>query len=118
MRLYLVTVEGTQKFDKTWQIAPLVSLRSLIKRGPNLLMPMAGDEVELELPDGQVVLARVESFGVEAWRDSEGNFHTNMDPSDPYLTLTIACDADLDEIPPGTEIWQSNARPSPASDAT
>ena len=82
------------------------------------MMPMAGDELELRLPDGHVLTGFVESFGVDAWSDSEGNFYTNMDPSDPMLTLTIRCDADVTEVPLGTEIWLSDASSGSASDAS
>jgi hypothetical protein len=115
MRFHLVTVEGTQQFDETWTIAPLVPLRTL---PPTLIMPMAGDELELRLPDGPILTAIVESFGVDAWQDEEGNFYTNMDPSDPSLTLTIRYDSGVGEIPPGTEIWLSNASSGSGSDAS
>ena len=110
MRIHLVTVEGTQRYEDEWTIAPLVRLQTLSEHGPALMMPMAGDAVELRLPDGQVTRGHIVSFGMSVWQDSEGNFFTNMDPSDPSLTLTIRCDAGLAEIPPGTGVWLPNAK--------
>ena len=110
MRFHLVTVEEAQQFGKTWRIMPSMLLRSLLERAPKLMMPMAGEEIELRLPDGRVTTALISSFGVDAWKDSEGNLHINTDPSDPSLTLTITGISDIGEVPPGTEIWMSNAR--------
>lgn len=114
MRFHLLTSEGAQRIDDVWQIAPSVPLHNLPS---TLMMPMTGDEIELRLPDGRVITAHIASFGVDVWKDSEGNFYTNSDFSDPSLTLTITCDADLEEMPPGTEVWLSNATFSSASDA-
>jgi hypothetical protein len=105
-----MTAEGAQQFGQAWRITPTVPLRDLIERGPTLMMPMAGEEVELRLPDGHVMMAHIASFGIDAWKDSEGNLYTNSDPSDPSLTLTITCDADVTDIPSGTEIWLPNAK--------
>jgi hypothetical protein len=118
MRFHLLTVEGAQQFGETWRIAPAVPLRILMERGPTLMMPMAGEEIELRLPDGQLLTALIASFGVDAWKDSEGNLFINTDPSDPSLTLTITCNSDVGEVPPGTEVWLSNARSSSASEAS
>ena len=114
MRLYLLTVEETERSGDSLTIAPKVRLRGFGEDVPNLMMPMTGDEVELRLPDGRVTTARIASFGMDVWKDSEGNLYTNMDPSDPYLTLTITCDADSGEVPPGTEIWLPDARTASA----
>jgi hypothetical protein len=73
-------------------------------------MPMAGEELELRLPDGQVMTAHIRSFGIDAWRDSEGALYTTSEPADPSLTLTITCDSGVDVVPQGTEIWLPNAR--------
>jgi len=118
MRFYLMTVEGTQQFGEKWRIAPTVLLRSLVERGPTLMMPMAGEEIELRLPVGRVMTAYISSFGIDSWKDSEGNFYTYSDPSDPSLTLTIRCDSDVEEVPSGTEIWLPNARTKSASQGT
>ena len=118
MRFHLLTVEGAQQFGQTWRIAPTVPLRSLSERGPKLMMPMSGEEVELQLPDGHVITAHIASFGIDAWKDSEGNLCIATDPANPSLTLTIRCDSDIEEVPPGTEIWQVNARFSSAADAS
>ena len=115
MRFYLVTVEGTQHVGDSWIVAPLVPLRSLNERGPSLIMPRAGEELELRLPDELVMIAHIASFGIDAWRDSEGNLYTNTDPADPSLTLTITCDSEVSEVPPGTEIWLKNARSAEVS---
>ena len=109
MRFHLVTVEETQQFEDEWTIAPLVPLRSLSERAPGLMMPMAGDDVELQLPDGSIMTARIVSFGVSVWKASDGNFYTNSDLTAPSLTLTIKCDPDVGDIPPGTQIWLPNA---------
>jgi hypothetical protein len=71
---------------------------------------MAGNELELCLPDGRVRHAIVGGFGIEGWVSNEGNFHTNSDPSDPVLTLFIAGDLRIKDVPPGTEIWLSEAK--------
>ena len=117
MRFYLLTVEGTQRVGEIWRIAPAVSLRSLVERGPTLTVPMRGEEIELRLPDGQVRTALIAGFGVDVWKDSEGNLYTNTDPADPALTLTISCDSDVTEVPLGTEIWLPNAKSTSASEA-
>jgi hypothetical protein len=118
MRFHLVTVEGAQQSGETWRIAPSVPLRSLMERGPTLMMPMAGEDIELRLPDGRVMKAKIASFGIDAWKDSEGRLYTNTDPTDPALTLTITCNANVAEVPGGTEIWLPNARSNSASDAS
>jgi hypothetical protein len=110
MRFHLVTVDSAQPFGATWLIVPSVPLRTLLERGLTVMMPMPGEEIELRLPDGQIVTAHIASFGIDAWQDSEGNLYTNSDPSDPSLTLTIRCGPNLAEVPTGTEIWLPNAR--------
>jgi hypothetical protein len=110
MRFYLLTIEEAQKSGETWRIMPDVPLRTLIECGPKLTMPMMGEELELLLPDGQVMLASIASFGLGVWADGEGNLHTDSDPSDPALTLTITCDSGVSEIPAGTEVWLPNAK--------
>ena len=116
MRIHLLTIDMAQQFGQVWKITPSVRLRSLLERGPTLKMPMAGDEIELVLPDGQTITAFIASFGIDAWKDSEGNLYVNSDPADPSLTLTIMCESDLGGAPPGTEIWLRNARSDSASD--
>jgi hypothetical protein len=118
MRFHLLTVEGTQRFGDTWRIAPSMHLRSLLERGPTLMMPMSGEEIELRLPDGQVKPALIASFGIDAWTDSDGNLYTRSDRSDPSLTLTISCQSEIGEVPVGTEIWLSNARSHSASESS
>jgi hypothetical protein len=110
MRFYLLTVEEARKSGETWRIMPDVPLRRLIERGPKLMMPMMEEEIELLLPDGQVMPARIASFGVGVWEDSKGNFYTDREPSDPALTLTLTCDSHVDEIPVWTEVWLPNAK--------
>src|SRR5689334_11175832 len=114
MRYHLLTVEGTQQFDEMWRIVPSVPLRSL---PPKLMMPMAGEEIELRLPDGRVATAVIARFGVDAWKDNEGNLFISTDPSDPSLTLTITCGSDVGEVPSGTEIWLPNVRSDSTSEA-
>jgi hypothetical protein len=106
MRFHLVNVEDAQQHGEMWTIAPPVPLQSLPS---SMMMPMAGEEVELHFPDGSVVPALIASFGVDVWRDGEGNFYTNSDLSDPSLTLSVTCPSDIGEIPPGTEEWLTNA---------
>jgi hypothetical protein len=110
MRFYVLTIEEARKSGETWRITPDVPLRTLIERGPKLMMPMMGEELELLLPDGQVTKAHIASFGVGVWADGEGNFYTDRDPSDPALTLTLTCDSDVTGIPSGTEVWLPNAK--------
>lgn len=107
MRVHLVTVESVERFGEQWRIAPLIPLGSLPK---NIMMPMKGDEVELRLPDGGMKSGHIVGFGMGAWKGSDGKFYTNVDPYDPDLTLTITGDADLTELPPGTEIWLPDAK--------
>lgn len=114
MRFHLVTVEEARQDGETWTIAPLVPLQSLPS---SMMMPMAGDEIELHLPDGRVVPAVVAGFGVDVWSDGDGNFYTNSDLSDPSLTLTITCASDVEEVPPGTEVWLTNATFATAPEA-
>ena len=116
MRLHLLTVEGAQQIGKLWRIAPSIRLRSLGERAPRLMMPMAGEEIELRLPGGQAIPALIASFGVDAWKDGGGNLHVTTDPANPSLTLTITSDGDLGAPPPGTEIWLINARYGSASE--
>jgi hypothetical protein len=110
MRFYLLTVEEARKSGETWRIMPDAPLRTLVERGPKLIMPMTGEELELRLPYGQILAAHIANFGLGVWQDSEGNLHTDSDPSDPALTLTITCDSNVAEIPAGTEIWLPNAK--------
>jgi hypothetical protein len=110
MRCYLLTVENSSQLGNRLRVLPPVPAHSLIERAPGLLMPMAGDELELRLPDGRVGHAIVGSFGVELWRSEEGDFYTTSDPSDPVLTLTIAGDLRPKDVPAGTEIWLSEAK--------
>jgi hypothetical protein len=114
MRIHLVTVEGAEQVDDYWEIAPLVPLSSLGQHGTGLMMPMAGDDLELLLPDGNTKSAHIASFGVSVWKDSEGNLFMDTDPADPYLSLSIMCDSDVGEVPAGTEIWLSEAKFSSA----
>jgi hypothetical protein len=118
MRFYLLTVEEARNSGEVWRIMPDVSLRTLIERGPAVMMPMAGEEVELRLPDGHILAARIATFGLGVWQDSEGNLHTDSDPSDPALTLTITCDSSVSAIPVGTEIWLPNAKTVSAAESS
>lgn len=115
MRFHLLTVEGTQQSGEEWRIAPLVPLRNL---APHMMMPMAGDEVELRLPGGDVLAARIAGFGIDVWKDDEGNFWATSDLSDPSLTLTIICSPDVAEVPAGTEIWLPNAKLDSAAEGS
>jgi hypothetical protein len=116
MRFYLLTAEEARKSGDTWRIMPDVPLRTLMERGPAVMMPMTGEELELRLLDGQILTAHIVTFGMGVWQDSEGNWRTDRDPSDPALTLTITCDSTVAEIPPGTEVWLPNAKTESATD--
>ena len=107
MPSYLLTVESSSRSGDRLLVLPRVPLQRL---APDMFMPMADDKLELHLPDGRVQHASVGSFGVEHWRDEEGNFWTTSDPANPVLTLTIAGDLHAEDVPPGTEIWLSEAR--------
>src|SRR5690242_1465198 len=115
MRFHLLTVEGARHSGETWTIVPSVPLRSL---PPKLMMPMVGEEIELRLPDGQVLTAVIASFGVDAWKDGEGNLYISTDPSDPSLTLTITCGSDVGEVPSGTAIWLPHAKSESPSEGS
>ena len=114
MRLHLMTATGAQQFGNAWRIEPSVSLRSLVEQGPGMTMPMPGEQLELHLPDGREIAAFILSFGMDAWKDAEGNLYTTSDPSSPSLTLTISGAPSLEGVPAGTEIWLSNATSSTA----
>jgi hypothetical protein len=118
MRFHLVTATGAQRLGNAWKIEPTISLQSLIERGPGMMMPMPGEQLDLHLPDGSRTTACISSFGVEAWKDAEGNLYTASDPSSPSLTLIITGDPSLADVPAGTDIWLSDAKSSTASDNT
>jgi hypothetical protein len=103
MRYRLVTVTGAKRFGQAWRIAPSVSLHVLVDSGP-LTGPEAGDEVELRLPDGQVTTARIVSTGLDPEKDRAGNRIR-----DRRLTISIRCAPALEAVPPGTEIWLTQA---------
>jgi hypothetical protein len=90
MRFYLLTVESSSQSEVGLQVLPHIPLHSLGEHAPGLLMPMAGDELELRLPDGRVQHALVGHFGIEMWRHEDGHFYTLSDPSNPSVTLAIA----------------------------
>lgn len=110
MRFYLLTVESSSQSGTQLQVLPRVPLFNLIEQAPGLLMPMAGDGLELRLPDGRVQYALVGGFGIEVRHHEDGHFSTFSDPSFPVLTLTIAGDLHTEDVPPGTEIWLSEAK--------
>lgn len=110
MDVHLLTIEGLEPIGDAWTITPRVPLRSLVKRGPKMMMPMPGEKVELRLPDGRVMTAIIASFGIDVWKDSEGQIFTNADPAGPSLTLTITGHPEIGSAPAGTEVWLSNAR--------
>ena len=83
MHFYLLTVESTSQSGTYLQVLPRVPLQSLIERASGLLMPMAGDKLELRLPDGSVRHALVGSFGIEFWRSQGGRFLHHQRPFRP-----------------------------------
>ena len=107
MQVYLLTVEGiADSYEGKFRLTPRVLLRSLAS---NIIMPMPDDPLELHLPDGRILQARVVSFGIDAWRDAEGNFFMNTDPANPELSLTVT-GVELPDILLGTEIWLSEPK--------
>ncbi|HLZ59009.1 MAG TPA: hypothetical protein VKR06_18860 [Ktedonosporobacter sp.] len=118
MYFYLLTVESSSQSGPHLQILPPVPVSDLIERAKGLLMPMAGDELELRLPDGHVQHALVGGFGVEIWRHEDGHFSTTSDPSNPALTLTLAGDLSSEDAPAGTEIWLSEAKYQTSTEAS
>jgi hypothetical protein len=107
MRAYLLTVESSSQTGNLVRVLPTVPIQRL---PADMYVPMRGDELELHLPDGRVQRTSIGGFGVELWRDEEGNFWTTSDPAHPVLTLTIAGDLRAEDVPPGTEVWLSEAR--------
>lgn len=103
MSRYLLTVEGSERFGSELRVRPLVRVKELIEREPDLMIPMPGDALQLRLPDGRRVRATVARFGVEAFL-RDGSLYTEGDPTDPVLTLTIV-DLESDALPGATEIW-------------
>ena len=110
MPFYLLTIESSSQSGTQLRVRPRVPLFSLIEQAPGLLMPIAGDGLELRLPDGRVQYALVGGFGVEVRCHEDGHFSTTSDPSLPVLTLTIAGDLHTGDVPPGTEIWLREAK--------
>lgn len=110
MHVYLLTVESSSQSGALLQVLPQVLLRNLIEQAPGLFMPMAGDSIEIRLPDGRVQHALVGGFGIDLWRHEDGHFYTSSDPSNPLLTLTIAGDLQPEDVPAGAEIWLSEAK--------
>ncbi|GCE09152.1 hypothetical protein [Dictyobacter aurantiacus] len=102
MQVYLLTVEGIADANEgRFRLTPRVLLRNL----PNtIIIPMPEDPLELRLPDERLLQARVASFGIDAWRDAEGNLLIDTDPANPELSLTIT-GIEWSDILPGTEIW-------------
>ncbi|GHO82313.1 hypothetical protein [Dictyobacter formicarum] len=102
MQVYLLTAEGIAgSYEGAFRLTPRVLLRNLPR---NIIMPMPEDPLELRLPNGRLLQAHVASFGVDTWRDAEGNLLIDMDPANPVLSLTIT-GVELSDILPGTEIW-------------
>lgn len=117
MKIHLLTIEGIEQYGDEWTCAPTVPMDSLSEYGPTFMMPMAGDELELRYPDGRVVAARIVSFGVSVWRDSDDAFYMPTDPAEPALTLTVSNDSSLADLIPGAEVWLSEAKFAPESGA-
>ncbi|MFI7212949.1 hypothetical protein ACIBP4_00095 [Micromonospora maritima] len=109
MPFHLMTVEKTHRFGPTMQLLPRIPVKDLLERAGNLVVPMAGDLLQLRLPDGRTVRASVYTFGIEMW-EVDGSLLTNSDPADPELTLTVQGDSLPDEIPMGTEVWLAEPR--------
>ena len=107
MQVYLLTVEGiAESYEGKFRLTPRVLLQSLAR---NIIMPMPGDPLELRLPHGRLLQASVAGFGIDAWRDAEGNLLIDTDPANPELSLTIT-GVELADILPGTEIWLSQPK--------
>lgn len=107
MQVYLLTVEGiADSYKGTFRLTPRVLLHRLDR---NIIMPLPGDPLELRLPNGRILQACVAIFGIDAWRDAEGNLLIDTDPANPELSLTIT-GVELSDIPPGTEIWLSEPK--------
>jgi hypothetical protein len=119
MRFHLVTATRAQQLGAAWKIAPSVALQSLVERGRGMIgmmMPMPGERLDLHLPDGREITASIVSFGLEVWKDAEGDLYTAADPSSPSLTLVITGDPRLEDVPAGTEVWLRDAISSTAHD--
>jgi hypothetical protein len=108
MSFYLLTAESSRRFGSEVQVMPTIRLKDLIEQAPDLMAPMPGDALELRLPDGEILIAAVARFGIEAW-ELDGKLQTYSDPSDPVLTLSIA-DLGSDRVPVGTEVWLAEPR--------
>ena len=107
MQVYLLTFEGiADSYEGKFRLTPRVLLRSLAS---NIIMPMPDDPLELRLPNGRTLQARVAGFGIDAWRDAEGNFLIDTNPANPELSLTVT-GVELPDILPGTEIWLSEPK--------
>src|SRR5579859_2666812 len=89
MYFYLLTVESSSQSGPHLQVLPPVPVSNLIERAKGLLMPMAGDELELRLPDGRIQHALVGHFGIEVLHSEEGHFYTICAPS----LVTVSADA-------------------------
>ena len=101
MPFRLMTIEETRRFGPTVQLLPRILVKDLLGRARNLVVPMAGDPLQLRLPDGRTVGTSVYTFGIEMWQ-VDRTLLTNSDPVDPELTLTVQGDSLPDEVPAGT----------------
>jgi hypothetical protein len=109
MPFHLMTVEETHRFGPTLQVLPRIPVKELRERAGNLVVPMAGDPLELRLPEGPMAHASVYTFGIEMW-EVDGRLLTNSNPADPELTLTIQGTTLPEELPLGTEVWLAEPR--------
>jgi uncharacterized protein (DUF2249 family) len=102
----LMTVERAYRTGFGLQLEPTVKLHHVGQmQSPHEPMPYEGNEVELRLPGGEVRHAYISAFGIEAWKVGD-SLVTTSDPKDPSLTLTLAGDLTVDDVPAGTEVWR------------
>ncbi len=50
-------------------------------------------------------LTRLVTYGISVWRGEDGTLHTNEDPSDPEIMLTLPDDLSPEDVAAGTEVW-------------
>ena len=102
----LLTVQDAYRTGFGLQLAPTIKLRHIEEmQPPHEPMPCEGDEVELRLPGGEVRIAWIATFGIDAWKVGDV-YVSDSDPNDPSLTLSLAGALTPADVPAGTEVWR------------
>ncbi len=109
----MVTIQGLEASRLGWRAVPPVRLRDL-GYPDDCRITMPGDALLVRRPDGSVLAGTVGMWGVDAWRDADGNLMITCDPDDPEVSVTIA-GIDEADLLAGSEVW-IETYPAPATD--